>query len=115
MTRTAARYTVTAWVNTSNYMILKIQLDLSRWAGQILGEVADLPVTGLVLTESHRVISTSPVPSSQVRFGFDSKSGDHRVSQVKFPRRTSIVGAAQAAILALYPASAEQTRKNALT
>jgi hypothetical protein len=76
---------VTAWVNTSNYMILKIQMDLSRWAGQIVGEVADLPVTGLVLTESHRVINTSPVPSSQARFGFDSKSGDHRVSRVKFP------------------------------
>jgi hypothetical protein len=76
---------VTAWVNSSSSMVLRIQMDLSRWAGQIVGEVADLPVTGLVLTESHRVINTSPVPSSQNRFGFEPPPRDRRVDQLKLP------------------------------
>lgn len=76
---------VTAWVNSSNYMILRIQMDLSRWASQILGPVADLPVTGLLLTESHRVIRTSTVASSEARFRFEPGPGEHRVDHLALP------------------------------
>jgi hypothetical protein len=77
---------ITAWVNTSNYMVLKLQMDLSRWAGQIVGSIADQPVTGLVLTESHRVIKTSRVPSSPDRFRFEPGEGDHRVERLRLPQ-----------------------------
>lgn len=77
---------ISAWVNSSNYMILKIQMDLSRWASQLLGPVADLPVTGLVLTETHRVIKTAAVSSStQDRFRFEPGPDDHRVTRLNLP------------------------------
>jgi len=80
-----ASFPVSAWVNSSNYMILKIQMDLSRWANQILGPVADLPVTGLVLTESHRVIRTATVSSAQDRFKFEPGPNDHPVNHLTLP------------------------------
>ncbi|HLH52778.1 MAG TPA: AAA-like domain-containing protein [Verrucomicrobiae bacterium] len=76
---------VVAWVNASNYMILRVQLDLSRWASQIMGSVADLPVTGLLLTESHRVIRTDTVPASEARFKFQPGEGEHRVDRLTLP------------------------------
>jgi hypothetical protein len=68
-------------------MILRLQMDLSRWAGQIVGELAELPVTGLVLSESHQVISTSSASSSQDRFafGFEATTGERRVDVLKLP------------------------------
>ena len=74
-----------AWVNRSNYMILKIQMDLSRWAEEIIGSVGDLPITGLVLTESHRGIATAPVAPEKARFRFEPGSDQHRVSHLHLP------------------------------
>jgi hypothetical protein len=101
---------VTAWVNASNYMILKIRMDLSRWAGDILGEVADLPVTGLVITETNRLIQTSGVPAGQNRFSFDPRPGDHRVNQLRLPP-TNFRGltAGKRQLLHLIPPRMEQT------
>jgi hypothetical protein len=76
---------VTAWVNSSNYMVLKIQMDLSRWAGDIMGPVGDLPVTGLVLTETHRVIQTSSFPVEPKRFAVEVKAGLRRVDHLNLP------------------------------
>jgi hypothetical protein len=76
---------VTAWVNNSNYLILKIQMDLSRWASEIVGPVGDLPVTGLTLTESHRVIQTGPISSTQRRFEFEPGPNQHQVPKLTLP------------------------------
>jgi hypothetical protein len=76
---------VKAWINRSNYMILKIQMDLSRWAEEIVGPVGDLPVTGLVLTETHRAIATGDVSGHAGRFRFQPGAGQHRVSHLQLP------------------------------
>jgi hypothetical protein len=76
---------VKAWVNRSNYMILKIQMDLSRWAGEIVGPVGDLPITGLVLTETHRGIDTAAVARDEGRFRFGLGPGEHPVSHLHLP------------------------------
>ena len=81
-----SRIHVTAWVNNSNYMILKMKMDLSRWASQIMGGVTELPVTGLVLTESHRDIQTTSVPSSPKRFEALEPGSDLRlVKRLELP------------------------------
>jgi hypothetical protein len=76
---------VKAWVNNSNYLILKIEMDLSQWASEIVGPVGDLPVTGLVLTEKHRVIQTGPVPSAERRFDFEPGPKQRRVANLNLP------------------------------
>jgi hypothetical protein len=76
---------VSAWVNTSNNLILKMQMDLSHWAREIVGPVGDLPVTGLVLTETHRVMQTTAVSPSQRRFGSEPRPNEHRVDHLKLP------------------------------
>ncbi|HZR19589.1 MAG TPA: AAA-like domain-containing protein, partial [Verrucomicrobiae bacterium] len=62
---------VTAWVNSSNYLVLRIHMDLSRWASEIIGPLTELPVTGLVLTETHRAIQTGKVPPNAARFSLE--------------------------------------------
>jgi hypothetical protein len=76
---------VKAWVNNSNYLILKIEMDLSQWASEIVGPVGDLPVTGLVLTEKHRVIQTGPVPPAERRFDFEPEPKQRRVANLNLP------------------------------
>jgi hypothetical protein len=80
-----AKIPVTAWVNRSNYMILKIQMELSQFAGEIIGPFVDLPVTGLTLTETHRAIGAANVPSGQNRFRFDPGPEYQRVSHLDLP------------------------------
>lgn len=76
---------ITVWVNRSNYMILKLQMDLSPWGAAILGSVGELPVTGLVLTETHRGIDTSSVPPGQHRFAFQPGPEQREVREIQLP------------------------------
>jgi len=55
---------VTAWVSSTNHLVLQLEMDLSPWARRLLGEDQALPVTGLAVTESHRDIQTAPTPVS---------------------------------------------------
>jgi AAA domain-containing protein len=55
------RIPVTAWVNVSNSFVLQLRIDLSKWAPEILGNRADIPISGLTVTELHRSIQTKPV------------------------------------------------------
>ena len=80
-----ARIPVTAWVNNSNFLVLKIQMDLSRWAAELTGPVADLPVTGLVLTESHRVLEASSIRPSARPLGSADIAGLSRVPELHLP------------------------------
>ena len=80
------RIPVTAWINNSNYMVMRIKLDLSQWASQIMAATTEVPVTGLVLTESHRDIQTTSVPSSPKRFEAIEPSSNLRlVSRLELP------------------------------
>jgi hypothetical protein len=76
---------VSAWVSSSNYMILRIQMDLSRWASEIVGPVGELPVTGLIYTENHSVIQTAAVPPGPRRFEFEPGPFEHRVNHLNLP------------------------------
>jgi type II secretory pathway pseudopilin PulG len=76
---------VTAWVNRSNYLVMKLRMDLSPWAAAIVGPVGDLPVTGLVLIESHRGIDTSAAPAGRSRFGFQPGPEQRQVPQLQIP------------------------------
>lgn len=48
------RIPVTAWVNASNNLVLRLEMDLSPWAGQLAP--SDVPITGLVIKETHKGI-----------------------------------------------------------
>jgi hypothetical protein len=76
---------VTAWVNSSNYLILRIHMDLSRWAGEIIGPATELPVTGLVLTETHHAIQTSKVSPAATRFSLEGRPGLRFVPHLNLP------------------------------
>ncbi len=76
---------VTAWINNSN-LIVRLHLDLSTWADEIVGSPGDLPVTGLTLTESHTSIQTSDLPSSPERLRFEPPPGAHLVQRLDLPR-----------------------------
>jgi hypothetical protein len=76
---------VKAWVSTSNHMVIRVQMDLSRWASDIVGPVGDLPVTGLSLTESHGVIETGAVPADARRFDFEPGRNQRRVARLRLP------------------------------
>ena len=60
---------VRAWVEKSSGVVVRLRLDLSHWAPQLIGELPQLPVTGLTITESHRDVETSrlPVPAGRFR------------------------------------------------
>lgn len=79
------RIPVSAWINNSNYMVLRIKMDLSHWAAQIMGTATELPVTGLVLTETHRAIQTDSVPPSRDRFRSSPAPGLRLVTQLELP------------------------------
>src|SRR5205085_11380289 len=51
---------VSAWINRTNDLVLQLRVDLSDWAKEIMGKRAGLPITGMVITESHSAIETSP-------------------------------------------------------
>jgi hypothetical protein len=101
---------VKAWVNRSNYMVLKIQIDLSHWAEEIVGPVGELPITGLVLTESHRGIDTAPVAPGEKRFKFEPWPDEHPVNHLTLPPPNFATLASQKRQFArLIPERLEQT------
>lgn len=57
-----ARIPVKAWINTSNNFVLQLRMDLSSWARELVGPPPELPVTGLVITEVHRLAQTTSAP-----------------------------------------------------
>ena len=76
---------VTAWVNRSNFLVLKLQMDLSAWASAIVGPVGELPVTGLVITETHHGIDTTTGPPNQRRFVFQPAPEQRQVARLQLP------------------------------
>jgi hypothetical protein len=76
---------VTAWVSSTNHLVLRLRMDLSPWARQLLGEGQALPVTGLTVTESHRYIRTAPAPASTDRLRFEPPAGARPVDSLNLP------------------------------
>lgn len=81
------RVPVTAWVDSADYFILQIRLDLSKWARQLVGDAPDLNVTGLVLTEAHKAIETSIMPPKPTRFHLLPPPGVFPVDKFNVPER----------------------------
>ena len=79
------RIPITAWVDNSDYLILKIQMDLSRWAAEIIGPVTELPVTGLTMTEVHSAIQTSKAPDGSKRFNLHLQPDLSLVPHLRLP------------------------------
>ena len=86
-----AQIPVTAWVSSSNHLVLRLSLDLSPWAGQLLSAGNTLPVTGLKITESHRYIRTAPAPASPSRFRFQAPPEAKVVSMLDLPAPNLLV------------------------
>lgn len=76
---------VSAWVSTTNALALQVRMDLSHWARDVLGPAADLPVTGLVITEAHRVIQATDLPPSSRRFTLQTPADAQRVDRLELP------------------------------
>jgi hypothetical protein len=71
---------VTAWVSSANHLVLRLKMDLTPWARQLMGEGQTLPVTGLTITESHRYIRTAPTPASADRSRFEPPADARQVA-----------------------------------
>jgi hypothetical protein len=80
-----ARIPVTAWVGSSNYLVVRLRMDLSHWAPELVGPSPDLPVSGLILTESHKIIQTSPRPFKSARFNFEPPAESQPVARFNLP------------------------------
>ena len=76
---------VSAWVSVTNAMALQVRMDLSPWARELLGPAAELPVTGLIITESHRAIQTTDLPPSSRRFTLQASAGAQPVDRLELP------------------------------
>ena len=76
---------VSAWVSTTNALALQLRVDLSHWARELLGPAAELPVTGLIITESHRVIQATDLPPSSRRFTLQTPADAQRVDRLELP------------------------------
>jgi len=78
---------VTAWVNTSNNLILRLSMNLDPWAKDLIGLPSDLPVTGLTITDSHSSIraaeGSAPGPRSLARFQPPTQA--QRAEQLQWP------------------------------
>jgi hypothetical protein len=76
---------VTAWVSSTNHLVLRLKMDLSPWAKELLGDGQTLPVTGLTLTESHRYIQAAPTPLSPERSRFEPPAEARPVRRLNLP------------------------------
>jgi hypothetical protein len=76
---------VSAWVSGTNAMALRVRMDLSPWARELLGPTAELPATGLIITESHRAIQTTDLPPSSRRFTLQTSAGAQPVDRLELP------------------------------
>ncbi len=76
---------VTAWVSSTNHMVLRLKMDLSPWARELLGEGQTLPVTGLTVTESHRYIQAAPTAASPERPRFEPPASARQVRNLNLP------------------------------
>jgi hypothetical protein len=81
----AAGIPVTAWVADASGLIVRMRLDLSAWAGQLVAAPTNLPVTSLILIEEHQQIELSYLPSSASRFRFTPTTESQPVDRFELP------------------------------
>ena len=97
-------FPVTAWVNSTNNLVVQLQADLSDWAKEILGRRPEFPVTGLVITESHGSIETAPATSGQA-FNVQPPEDARVVDRIQLPPPNfAILAAPRRHFLNLIPA-----------
>jgi hypothetical protein len=76
---------VSAWVNTTSHLALRLRMDLSHWAKELLGPGTEFPATGFIITESHRAIQTAELPPSSHRFTLEPPADAQLVDQLELP------------------------------
>jgi hypothetical protein len=105
---------VTAWINTSNNLVVQLRMDLSNWARDLTGQSSDVPITGLVITELHRFIQTKA--SRLMQPGpphLDIPADARRVDHLQLPPvNFSSLNAPHNEIARLIPARLPQTPTN---
>jgi hypothetical protein len=101
---------VTAWVGSTNHLVLRLKMDLSPWARQLLSDGQTLPVTGLTLTESHRYIRTTPAPASADRSRFEPPGDAKPVARLNLPApNLAALASPQREFIKLIPSRLPQT------
>ncbi len=76
---------ITAWVNSTNNFVVRMKMDLSPWVEELFGGSSEVPVTSLILTESHKGIDTTPLPESRKRFSFVAADKTRFVRRLELP------------------------------
>jgi hypothetical protein len=77
---------LTAWVNTTNGLVLRLKVDLSSWAQPLVGAPSELPITGLTITEVHHAIQIHRARGGPPRRGgFELPAGAQRVDKLQWP------------------------------
>ena len=95
---------MTAWVNRQENLLLKIKVDLSAWAGQLVGGLHDAPVTGLIITETHRPKVRPRTEPSSARFTFEPSPDTLPVPRLRLPTpNLSSLGASKREFARLIP------------
>lgn len=54
------RVPVTAWVSVADGLVLRLEMDLSPWAAQLVPQSPDVPVTSLTIAEVHKQVQAKP-------------------------------------------------------
>lgn len=76
---------VTAWVSSSNDLVLRLSMDLSPWAAQLVSGPERLPVTGLTVIETHRYARKSPSVAGPGHSRFQPPPEARAVSRLALP------------------------------
>lgn len=104
---------VSAWVNRTNHLVLQITADLSAWAGELFGRGVELPVTGVTITERHKLIHTSTQPEQSNQFMLVPPPDARLVERLELPPPNfSTLTSAKRQFQRLIPARLPQAPRN---
>jgi hypothetical protein len=76
---------VTAWVNSTNHLVVQLAADVSCWASELFGRGPELPVTSVVITERHKNIRVSSEPMAENQFVLAPPAAARLVERVELP------------------------------
>lgn len=78
---------MTVWVGEDS-RVVQVQADLSNWAGELVFNPENAPITGLILTERHRCLPISRLAEAENRFTFVPPPDFRPVADFDIPSQT---------------------------
>jgi hypothetical protein len=104
---------VTAWVNSTNHLVLQMTADVSAWAGEMFGRSAELPINQVMIKEQHKLIRTSLHPDPSYQFALAPAPDDRVVNRLELPPPNyATLTSAKRQFQQLIPARLAQTPRN---